>query len=267
MRVGDSSRASQIGVTHWDERFATNPVVAGRPGTRPGRPLLPRRCRTERARRYRKAAGRAKWRDVSAGQATEGDGGAVGLESLIGRARQALPGAHGALLEQIGVQDAVIDSWPAGVQGLYETVGESPPSLAAIADAVAVWLPDRRVVAYNGPLLLLALSGINDSTRQAVINNIAWHEYGHALSVTRATDEMRQDGVRLLGLRPDGLRAAIDYPGTYRIRQVFDEVVANVYAMMVGRAVHQDDYSVPGFLDEAVYDAFIAVVPWPPDGK
>jgi phage tail protein X len=189
------------------------------------------------------------------------------LEELIRTARRRLPTSHHALLEQIGVQDAVIDDWPAGVQGLYETLQESPPAITQLADAVAVWLPQRRVVAYNGPLLMHAIGDVEltPATRQATIDNIAWHEYGHALSVTRASQEMRRDGPRLVELLPAGLRRAIDFPGGYRPREVFDEVIANVYALMIGRAIHLDDYGVPSFLNADVYDAFQAVVPWPPD--
>ena len=129
-----------------------------------------------------------------------------------------------------------------------------------------MWLPTRRIVAYNAPLLQRVLADTTLSTRQAVINNLAWHEYGHALSATRASAEMRRDGPRLVELLPTGLRAGIDFPGAYRPREVFDEVIANVYALMVGRAVQIKDYGVPGFLHRDVYDAFAAVVPWPPDG-
>jgi hypothetical protein len=61
------------------------------------------------------------------------------------------------------------------------------------------------------------------------------------------------------------LRQAIDFPGGYRPREVFDEVIANVYALMIGRAIQLKDYGVPSFLHHDVYDAFQAVVPWPPD--
>jgi hypothetical protein len=193
--------------------------------------------------------------------------GQFDLEALIRDARRRLPASHRALLEQIGVQDAVIDGWPAGVQGLYQTLRERPPTAEQLADAVAVWLPQRKVVAYNGPLLTHAIGQVDlsPSTRQASIDNIAWHEYGHALSVARASREMKRDGPRLVELLPAGLRHAIDFPGTYGPRQVFDEVIANVYALMIGRAIQLNDYGVPSFLHPDVYDAFQAVVPWPPD--
>ena len=75
------------------------------------------------------------------------------IEELVGNARRRLPRSHRALLEQIGVQDLVVDAWPRGVQDLYATLRESRPSTQQLAGAVAVWLPQRRVVAYNGPAL------------------------------------------------------------------------------------------------------------------
>ena len=159
-----------------------------------------------------------------------------------------------------------MDDWPDDVRALYQTVLETPPSADELADAVAVWLPQRNVVAYNGPLLTQALRDLTQSARQATIDSIAWHEYGHALSVTRASHEMRRDGPRLVELLPAGLRQAIDFPGAYGPRQVFDEVIANVYALMISRAVHHGEYGVPSFLDPDVYDAFQAVVTWPPEG-
>jgi hypothetical protein len=59
---------------------------------------------------------------------------------------------------------------------------------------------------------------------------------------------MKSAGPRLVELLPAGLRRAIDYPGGYRRGQVFDEVIANVYALMISRAVHHNDYRVPEFI-------------------
>jgi hypothetical protein len=176
---------------------------------------------------------------------------------------------HRALLEQLGVQDAVVMNWPVGVTGLYETLREAPPSLRRLTGSLAVWLPQRRVVAYNGALLTHAVidSDLTPSTRQAAIDNIVWHEYGHALSATFASPAQKRDGPRLVDLLPAGLRHAIDFPGSYEPREVFDEVIANVYALMIRRAVHDNDYGMPAFLHFDVAAAFQGVVPWPPQGK
>ena len=159
-----------------------------------------------------------------------------------------------------------MDNWPANVQDLYETVGETPPRADHLAGAVAVWLQHRRVVAFNARLLRHALADdeLTAATVQTVVDTIAWHEYGHALSATLASPAMRSSGPQPVELLPLGLRRAIDYPGGYRRGQVFDEVIANVYALMISRAVHHNDYRVPEFIDPAIAEAFRTVIPWPP---
>ncbi|HET8536597.1 MAG TPA: hypothetical protein VFL73_05400 [Solirubrobacteraceae bacterium] len=185
---------------------------------------------------------------------------------MIARARQRLPRSHRALLEQVGVQETVLDDWPAEVQGLYATLGERPPAGQALANAVAVWLPARRVVAFNSTLLspVLLDTELTLPTKQILVENVAWHEYGHALSATLASPELRRSGPQLVERLPMGLRQAIDYPGSYRRGEVFDEVIANVYALMIRRAVHSKDYGFPSFLHDDVVSAFNAVIPWPP---
>lgn len=159
----------------------------------------------------------------------------------------------------------MIDDWPAGVQALYETLLETAPAPQRLSTAIAVWLPTRKVVAYNGPVLEHALDAeLSRTTRQAILDNIAWHEYGHALSVTRASSEFKRQGPRLAELLPAGLRRVIEVPGSYGPREVFDEVIANVYALVIGRAVHENNYCLPTFLNPDVASAFTAVIPWPP---
>jgi phage tail protein X len=188
------------------------------------------------------------------------------LSALIRNARARLPVAHRALLEQLDVQDLVAGDWPRQVLDLYRTIRETPPAEAQLTDALAVWLHRLRVVAYNGRLLTRALEAadLDASSAQTVIDNLAWHEYGHALSATRATHELRRNGPRLLDLLPPGLRGAIDYPGGYSRRQVFDEVIANVYPLLIARAVQLGEYGRPEFPHTAVFDAFQHVVPRPP---
>lgn len=181
----------------------------------------------------------------------------------IRRARVELPAEHRNLLEQIGAQEGVIDDWPRGVQNLYRSILKTPPSEAVLARAAAAWLDGLRTVVFNGPFMHEAVVGLNAKTREKVVAYLAWHEYGHALSLTRSTREQREDGVRLLGLLSDGLRGSIDYPGGYGRFEVFDEVIATVYATMVAR-IRTDGYGMPRFLHPEVFQAFKEVIPWPP---
>jgi hypothetical protein len=192
------------------------------------------------------------------------------VERLVREARAQLPATHRALLTQIGVQEVVLDRWPGDVQDLYRTIKKQAPSDAALADTLAVWPEGIRVVAFNGPLLLRYLGGrpgqsLSMESCQFIINGLAWHEYGHALSVTRSSSEQRRSGVRLLEQLPEQMRDSIAYPGTYLRNQVFDEVIAHVYGLMVHRLVRGDGYGPPDFLPREVFDAFKEVVPWPPN--
>ena len=191
--------------------------------------------RSGRNRRTRPSVGETG--TVALGRPDDGASRPLDLDRLIANARRSLPRSHRSLLEQIGVQDAVIYDWPSGVQDLYLTLRTTPPSGQRIAGALALWLQEQRLVAYNGAVLTEALNdvGLSPSTRQAAIDNIAWHEYGHALSVTLASADTKAAGPRLVELLPGGLRRAIDFPGAYAPRAVFDEVIANVYALMIGR--------------------------------
>ena len=71
-----------------------------------------------------------------------------------------------------------------------------------LVGAVAVWLPQRRVVAFNARLLQHALADdeLTPATRQAAVDNIASHEYGHALSAVLASPEFKARGPRLVDL-------------------------------------------------------------------
>jgi hypothetical protein len=186
------------------------------------------------------------------------------LLASIRRARELLPLEHRALLEQIGAQEAAFDDWPRAVQDLFVTLNERPPSDLQLEGAAAVWLEARRLVAFNAPLFERATAGLDPSSHERTVAYIAWHEYGHALSVMRASRELRESGPRLLMLLPDGLRQSIDYPGSYRRLDVFDEVIANVYALMITR-VCDGRYGAPEFLHPEVLEAFKEVIPWPPN--
>ncbi|MCW2983033.1 MAG: hypothetical protein JWR63_603 [Conexibacter sp.] len=190
------------------------------------------------------------------------DDDAERLLVAIRDARAALPANHRHLLDQLRLQEVAVEAWPRGVINLYATLREPAPSPDALDGAAAVWLDGLRTVAFNVQLLQRAVDGLNASTRRTVVAQVAWHEYGHALSVVRATPEHRRRGIQLLALLPDAVRAAIDYPGRYRTSQVFDEIIATLYALLVGR-VRTAGYVRPEYLHPDVFAAFKEVIPWP----
>jgi hypothetical protein len=184
------------------------------------------------------------------------------LLAEIRRSRRCLPASHRALLEQLNVQEAVLHVWPDGVIDIYRTLNERPPKRNRLDGAAAVWLQAHRTVAFNAPLLEAAVAGLNEPSARATIESVAWHEYGHALSLMLSTDDHRAAGPSLLRLLPDGLRRAVGADG-YPRAEVFDEIVATLYPLLVGR-IRDHGYGPPDFLHPSLYAAFQEVIPWPP---
>ena len=78
------------------------------------------------------------------------------------------------------------------------------------------------------------LIGLDESTYEGLLARVAWHEWGHALSVKRATDEDVGDGHRLLAKAPPGVANFIR-GGGYRPRDYTHELVADIYALLMLR--------------------------------
>ena len=111
----------------------------------------------------------------------------------IRAARAQLPLQHRVLLEQIGTQEVAIAEWPSGVQDLYRTLRAAPPAEAELADAAAVYLDELRTIAFNASRLHELIFGLTDEWRRRIVAGVAWHEYGHALSLTRSTVDQRRE--------------------------------------------------------------------------
>lgn len=184
------------------------------------------------------------------------------LHSDIRAVRAQLPDAHRLLLDELRVQDKLVVRWPEEIRDLYATLLHKPPTPSALAGAAAVWLHRLRTVAFNAGLLLQARAGLTDASARALVAQVAWHEYGHALSLTRATKEHRDRGPELLELLPPGLRQAIDFPGRYRRSEVLDEIVATLYSVLMDN-VRADGYVQPEYLHPEVFAVFEEIVPWP----
>ena len=184
------------------------------------------------------------------------------LLAEVRRAREELPRSHRVLLDQFSVQETVVQDWPEGVADLYRTLGERPPGAEQLTDAAAVWLQGHRTAAFNAPALRATTAGLDESSARYLIQSIAWHEYGHALSLTLATDELRASGPALLKLLTKPLQEAIG-ADSYARSQIFDEIVATIYALMIDR-IRTDGYVAPNFIHPQVFAAFQEVIPWPP---
>lgn len=108
-------------------------------------------------------------------------------EELVQLAWDALPSSHRQLLTQVGASQWEIVDQPLGrrTADLLRSAGHEVPSRAqtqADDQALGIWVPELRLVLINGahPALLSA----DSSTREALLTWVAWHEWGHALSVT-----------------------------------------------------------------------------------
>jgi hypothetical protein len=70
--------------------------------------------------------------------------------------------------------------------------------------AVAVWIPDLRIVLLNTGHP--ALAGLDEPSYEEFVSRTAWHEWGHALGMTRCSPEDVAAGARLLDLAPGWAR-------------------------------------------------------------
>lgn len=176
-------------------------------------------------------------------------------ERVVRAAWRDLPLYDRDLLESIGaaqwqvtrrelghvVDDLVRSAGQAGLQG---------QDVAALQDAAGVWIQGLRLVVVNADHP--ALAGLDDTTYEAMLARIAWHEWAQALSVVRATPEDVADGERLLGLAPSGVSGIIRRGG-YRRREYTHELVAEIYALLMSRR-RRGQRGQPLWLDNEIYD-------------
>lgn len=154
---------------------------------------------------------------------------------IVQRAWRDLPPRDRGLLEAIGA-----DHWRVCERALGSYADEllrsadrgSLPKgeIVRANDALALWVPDLRVVLINEGHS--AFDGLDDSTFTYDLSRVAWHEWGHALSIDRADEADIAAGERYLALLPDGLAEFIRQAG-YRRREYTHEVVAEIYAILM----------------------------------
>jgi hypothetical protein len=131
---------------------------------------------------------------------------------LVQLAWDVLPPAHRQLLTQAGASAREIVSERLGdaVAARLGSANEPAPSkgdTAANNEALGMWVPGLRLVLINDAHP--ALQSADPATREALLMWVAWHEWGHALSVTSHSPHDPAEGARLLALAPDGIRERI----------------------------------------------------------
>jgi hypothetical protein len=102
------------------------------------------------------------------------------------------------------------------------------------------------------------LGGLDASSREAFLAGVAWHEWGHALSVARCSQEDIADGSRLLGLAPAGIRESIR-TADYRKSQYTHELIAEIYALLMARRL-RGVYGQPLWLHHELQQLIIRTI-------
>lgn len=184
-------------------------------------------------------------------------------ERVLHLAWLSLPPAHRALLESIGASQwqAVEERLGQSVDGFLRSAGHRALSRSAhigLDNAVAVWLQDLRVVLLN--ISHPALTGLNQPAYDEFVSRTAWHEWGHALGMTRCSPEDVAAGARLLGLAPEGVREGIR-GGGYRATEYTHELVAETYALLMARRLRKR-FGKPPWLDDEIYNLVKRVTGW-----
>jgi hypothetical protein len=105
-----------------------------------------------------------------------------------------------------------------------------------------------------------AFSGLDDPSLEYDLSRVAWHEWGHALSIDRTAEDDIAAGERYVELLPDGLAKFVRQAG-YRRREYTHEVVAETYAISMIRR-RQGTTGRPPWLHPEVYELVRRVAGW-----
>ncbi len=124
------------------------------------------------------------------------------------------------------------------------------------------WVPSLRLVLVNEahPAIL----GANTATREALLTWVAWHEWGHALSVTSAPHDPTE-GVRLLELASAGMAERIRR-GHYPRREYVHELTAETYALLMRERI-AGRREKPSWLPDEIYQLMMRIGAWPLGGS
>jgi len=126
----------------------------------------------------------------------------------------------------------------------------SAEEIARANEALALWVPELRVMLINDGHP--AFDGLDGPTLAYDLSRVAWHEWGHALSLDRAGEEDIAAGERYVELVPEGLAKNVRQAG-YRRREYTHEVVAEIYAILMIRR-RQGKTERPPWLHPEVYE-------------
>ncbi len=174
-----------------------------------------------------------------------------------------LPSEHRLLLEEVGASQWTIVEEPLGspVHKLLRSashLGLSEQSRLQTDAAVAVWVPNLRIVVFN--VCHPALAGLSRRASSQFLTRTAWHEWGHALSIACCTKEDLAAGLRLLDLAPTSVSNTVR-GGGYRRFEYTHELVAEIYSLLIARRQRKES-GRPRWLDQEIYDLVRRVTGW-----
>lgn len=182
---------------------------------------------------------------------------------IVRLAWQELPQGDRDLLEAIHADQWQLCGQPLGTYAdqLLRSAGRGSLPAQEIAranDALGLWVPDLRVVLINESHS--AFDGLDGPTLAYDLSRVAWHEWGHALSLDRAEQDDIAAGERYVGLLPAGLAELVREAG-YRPREYTHEVVAEVYSILMARR-RLGQTERPPWLHAEVYELVRRVAGW-----
>jgi hypothetical protein len=179
---------------------------------------------------------------------------------LVQLAWEVLPAGDRRLLEQIGASRWEIVAEPLGVavDARLCSAGHDGHSSARIqADnaALGMWIRELRLVLINEKHE--ALIDTDQSTREALLTWVAWHEWGHALSIESQSAHDPAEGAMLLALAPDGIRERVRR-AHYPRREYIHELIAETYALLMREKV-EGRSGRPSWLPNEIYNLMARV--------
>lgn len=124
--------------------------------------------------------------------------------------------------------------------------------------ALGVWISDLRLILIDAGHEKHV--GLDERSYEAALVRVAWHEWGHALSIDRATSDDIDAGNRLLDLAPGGVAAIIRGAG-YRSSELTNELVADIYGLLMARR-RRGQVGQPPWLNDEIWDLMKRVADW-----
>lgn len=184
-------------------------------------------------------------------------------DDIVRRAWQELPREDRNLLEAIGADQWQVCDRELGTYAneLLHSAGHEPLPAGVVSSrnaAVALWIPGLRVVLINESHS--ALGDLDGRSFEYGLTRIAWHEWGHALSLDRAAHADIAAGERYVGLLRADLARFVREAG-YRPQEYTHEVVAEIYSMLMGRR-RLGKTGRPPWLHAEVYELVRRVAGW-----